>query len=44
LELCEGEEVIVKILRKKDLERYFGILGRVDRKLLEEALEEAETI
>ena len=44
LELREGEEVLVKVVKNKKLEKYFGILGPVDRKLLEEALKEAETI
>ena len=45
LELREGEEVLVKVVKsKKKLEKYFGILGPVDRKLLEEALKETETI
>ena len=46
LELEEGRELLVKIVdveeRRRVLEKYKGILGPVDPKLLEEALEEAE--
>ena len=46
LDLEENKELLVKIIdveeRKRILEKYRGILGRVDAKLLEEAIEEAE--
>ena len=42
----EGEELLVKIIsvreRVEKLEKYKGVLGPVDEKLLEEAIEEAE--
>ena len=44
--LKDGEEVLVRIIdveeRIKKLQKYKGILGPVDNKLLEEAIEEAE--
>ncbi len=47
LELREGEEVLVKIIRveerRKIIEQFKGILGPVDEKLLEEVLEEVDT-
>ena len=47
LELREGEEVLVKIIRveerRKIIEQFKGILGPVDEKLLEEILEEVDT-
>ncbi len=46
LGLREGEELLVKIIsvreRVEKLEKYKGVLGLVDEKLLEEAIEEAE--
>ncbi len=46
LGLREGEELLVKIIsvreRVEKLEKYKGVLGPVDEKLLEEAIEEAE--
>ena len=48
LDLVEGEELVVKIVdvksRKRILEKYKGVLGPVDSKLIEEAIEEAEHI
>ncbi len=48
LELREGEEVLVKIIRveerRKIIEQFKGILGPVDEKLLEEAIEEADLL
>ncbi len=42
----EDKEFLVKIIdveeRKRILEKYRGILGHVDPRLLEEAIEEAE--
>ncbi len=47
VELREGEEVLVKIIRveerRKIIEQFKGILGPVDEKLLEEVLEEVDT-
>ncbi len=46
LDLEEGRELLIKIIdveeKKKILERYRGILGRVEPELVEEAIEEAE--
>ncbi len=46
LGLREGEELLVKIIsvreRVEKLEKYKGVLGPVNEKLLEEAIEEAE--
>ena len=46
LGLREGEELLVKIIsvreRVEKLEKYKGVLGPVDEKLLEEAIEEAD--
>ncbi len=46
LGLREGEELLVKIIsvreRVEKLKKYKGVLGPVDEKLLEEAIEEAE--
>ncbi len=46
LDLEEGKELLIKIIdvkeKKKILEKYRGILGRVDPELVEEAIEEAE--
>ena len=46
LDMDENKELLVKIIdvkeRKKILEKYRGALGRVDSRLLEEAIEEAE--
>jgi len=46
LELEEGKELLVKIIdledRRRILEKYRGILGRVEQELVEEAIEEAE--
>ncbi len=46
LDLEENKELLVKIIdveeRKRILEKYRGALGRVDPRLLEEAIEEAE--
>ena len=46
VDLEEGKELLVKIIdveeRRRVLEKYRGILGRVDPELLEEAIEEAE--
>lgn len=48
LEFPEGEELLVRIIdvgeRNRRLQRYKGILGPVDEKLLEEAIEEAEQL
>ena len=45
LDMEENKELLVKIIdieeRKKILEKYRSILGRVDPELLEEAIEEA---
>ena len=44
----EGEELLVKIIsvreRVEKLEKYKGVLGPVDEKLLEEAIEEADSL
>ena len=46
LDMDENKELLVKIIdvkeRKRILEKYRGALGRVDSRLLEEAIEEAE--
>ena len=46
LDMEENKELLVKIIdveeRKRILEKYRGALGRVDLRLLEEAIEEAE--
>ncbi len=46
LDMEENKELLVKIIdveeRKRILEKYRGALGRVDPRLLEEAIEEAE--
>ena len=46
LNIEENKELLVKIIdveeRKRILEKYRGILGRVDPELLGEAIEEAE--
>jgi predicted DNA-binding antitoxin AbrB/MazE fold protein len=46
LDLEEDKEFIVKIIdvekRKRVLEKYRGILGRVDQEVLDDAIEEAE--
>ena len=46
VDLEEGKELLVKIIdveeRRRVLEKYRGILGRVDPELVEEAVEEAE--
>jgi len=46
LELEEGKELLIKIIdvegRRRILEKYRGILGRVEQELVEEAIEEAE--
>ena len=46
LELEECKEFLVKIIdledRRRILEKYRGILGRVEQELVEEAIEEAE--
>ncbi len=46
LDMEENKELLVKIIdveeRKKILNKYQGILGRIDPELLEEAIEEAE--
>ncbi len=46
LDMDENKELLVKIIdvkeRKRVLEKYRGALGRVDSRLLEEAIEEAE--
>ncbi len=46
VDLEEGKELLVKIIdveeRRRVLEKYRGILGRVDPELVEEAIEEAE--
>jgi len=46
LDMEENKELLVKIIdveeRKRILNRYRGILGRVDPEFLEEAIEEAE--
>jgi len=46
LELEEGREFLIKIIdverRRRILEKYRGILGRVEQELVEEAIEEAE--
>ncbi len=46
LNMEENKELLIKIIdveeRKRILEKYRGILGRVDPRLLEEAIEEAE--
>ena len=48
LELEEGKELLIKIIdverRRRILEKYRGILGRVEQELVEEAIEEAEHI
>ncbi|ALL00920.1 hypothetical protein Pyrde_0870 [Pyrodictium delaneyi] len=48
LGLDEGEEVIIRVIsveeRRRVLRKYKGVLGPVDEELLEEALEEAETL
>jgi len=48
LDIEEGKELLVKVIdvekRRKILEKYRGVLGSVDSKLLEEAIEEAEHI
>ncbi|GBF09929.1 hypothetical protein apy_16540 [Aeropyrum pernix] len=46
IDLNEGEELLIRIIDVKDkirkLQKFKGILGSVDEKLLEEAIEEAE--
>ena len=45
LDLEEDKELLVKIIdveERRILEKYRGILGRVDPELLDEAVEEAE--
>ncbi len=46
LDVEEGRELLVKIIdveeRRRILEKYRGILGRVEQELVEEAIEEAE--
>ncbi len=46
LDMEEDKELLVKIIdveeRRRVLEKYRGALGRIDPKLLEEAIEEAE--
>jgi len=46
LELEEGRELLIKIIdvdeKRRILEKYRGILGRVEQELVEEAVEEAE--
>ena len=46
LDMEEDKELLVKIIdveeKRRTLEKYRGILGRVDPELLEEAIEEAE--
>lgn len=46
LDVEENKELLVKIIdveeRKRALEKYRGVLDRVDPELLEEAIEEAE--
>ncbi len=46
LDMEENRELLVKIIdveeRKRILEKYRGVLGRVDLRLIEEAIEEAE--
>ncbi len=46
LDMEENKELLVKIIdveeRKRILEKYRGVLGRVDPRLLEVAIEEAE--
>ena len=46
LGLEEGRELLIKIIdvegRRKILEKYRGILGRVEQELVEEAIEAAE--
>ncbi len=46
LDLEEGRELLVKIIdveeKRRILEKYRGILGRVEPELVEEAIEEAE--
>jgi len=48
LDIEDNKELLIKIIdveeRKRILERYRGVLGRVDPELLEEAIEEAEHI
>lgn len=46
LDVEEGRELLVKIIdveeKRRILEKYRGILGRVEQELVEEAIEEAE--
>lgn len=46
LEFDEGKELYIRIIRveekKKILNKYKGALGNVEKKLIEEAIEEAE--
>ena len=46
LDMEENKELLVEIIdveeRKRILNKYRGILGRIDPELLEEAIEEAE--
>ncbi len=51
VEFREGQELVIEVKdpeeverRKRILEKFKGILGPVDPKLLEEALEEAESL
>jgi len=48
LEFEEGKELLIKIIdaeeRRRILRRYKGVLGPVDERVLEEALEEAEAL
>ena len=48
LEFEEGKELLIRIIdveeRRRILRRYKGILGPVDERVLEEALEEAEAL
>ena len=48
LEFEEGKELLIRIIdaeeRRRILRRYKGVLGPVDERVLEEALEEAEAL
>jgi len=48
LEFEEGKELLIKIIdaeeRRRILRRYKGVLGPVDERVLEKALEEAEAL
>jgi len=48
LEFEEGKELLIGIIdaeeRRRILRRYKGVLGPVDERVLEEALEEAEAL